>query len=238
MSTKLDSLIHAMLLENTGSHFLDSGGAYGRNWQRNQTRTLQDYLDSPAATVEVSKWERDGVTRWDVIPCLSIFHHLRQALDLDSLCDEFNFLDCDDWNGDYYGVSSDQSAWLSGEGFEPEGDGFNSYNWSANFSQVVQGQHLERDGERYVLLQIHGGCDVRGGYTNAKLFKVNCEEGYLLYESAGFGVENAQGEWISLDWHGSEWVNQHGSCASDEDIAQFCEAAGEGVHAGDQFAVC
>jgi hypothetical protein len=24
--------------------------------------------------------------------------------------------------------------------------------------------------ERYLLLQIHGGCDARGGYTNAKLF--------------------------------------------------------------------
>ena len=27
------------------------------------------------------------------------------------------------------------------------------------------------DGEPYLLLQIHGGCDVRGGYTDAKLFK-------------------------------------------------------------------
>jgi hypothetical protein len=27
------------------------------------------------------------------------------------------------------------------------------------------------DGEPYLLLQIHGGADVRGGYTDAKLFK-------------------------------------------------------------------
>ena len=29
---------------------------------------------------------------------------------------------------------------------------------------------LEIDGEDYVLLQVHGGADVRGGYTDARLF--------------------------------------------------------------------
>ena len=36
-------IIYEMLTENTGTHFLDSGGEDGRNWQRNQKKTLEDF---------------------------------------------------------------------------------------------------------------------------------------------------------------------------------------------------
>ena len=52
-------------------------------------------------------------------------------------------------------------------------DTFNTCNGDSDLSQVLQGAWLEdADGDSYLLLQIHGGCDVRGGYTDAKLFKV------------------------------------------------------------------
>ena len=35
--------IYKMLTENTGTHFLDSGGGNGRNWQRNQIKTIKDF---------------------------------------------------------------------------------------------------------------------------------------------------------------------------------------------------
>ena len=39
------------------------------------------------------------------------------------------------------------------------------------------------NGEEYLLLQIHNGCDVRGGYTDAKLFKCpECIINHCLYE--------------------------------------------------------
>lgn len=237
--SKLDNLIHSMLTENTGRHFLDSGGAYGRNWQRNQGKSVQDYIDSPSATLEVSKWERDGKENWDLSVTLSLFHHLRDNLHLDPLCDEFNALEVGNWNGEYHGTDQNQCDWLTEHDFTDKGDGFNSYNWSANFTQVVQGEYLERDGEQYVLLQIHGGCDVRGGYTNAKLFKIDCDDGYFLYESAGFSVESPDSPdgYLSLTWSG-EWINSDGQCGSDVDLEQFAKAIGEGIHAGDQYAVC
>lgn len=236
MASKLDTLIHSMLLENTGSHFLDSGGAYGRNWQRNQGKTVEDYISAPSAVLEVSRWERDGVEHWGCSPTLSLFHHLRDNLELDSICDEFNELPVNDWDSDYYGVSVEGACWLREQGFEPDGDGFNSYNWSANFTQVVQGQKLELNGEHYLLLQIHGGCDVRGGYTDAKLFKFSNDHMYFLYESAGFGVEDGD-ELLRLSWSG-EWIDSDGGCANDEFLEKFCRLIGEGIHAGDQFATC
>ena len=41
--------IKSMLLENTGKHFLDSGGESGRHWQRNQQR---DFDSEPPITIE------------------------------------------------------------------------------------------------------------------------------------------------------------------------------------------
>ena len=43
-----ETLIHAMLTTNTGTHMLD-GGDNGRNWQRNQGKTLADFQAEPAA---------------------------------------------------------------------------------------------------------------------------------------------------------------------------------------------
>ena len=35
--------IYNMLTENTGTHFLDSGGANGRHWQSNIKKSLEDF---------------------------------------------------------------------------------------------------------------------------------------------------------------------------------------------------
>ena len=57
---KTADVIISMLKENTGAHFLDSGGAYGRNWERNQAR---DFESEPACRVDVFDWheqDEDG----------------------------------------------------------------------------------------------------------------------------------------------------------------------------------
>ena len=38
-----EQVIYNMLTENTGTHFLDSGMANGRHWQKNQVKTLEDF---------------------------------------------------------------------------------------------------------------------------------------------------------------------------------------------------
>lgn len=226
---KLDDVIASMMTENTGSHFLDSGGAYGRNWQRNANKTADDFRQLPAATLEIWGRERDGKMEYDISPTVNIFHLLHHALDLDELCREFNALGCGNYNGEYYGTDNDQCEWLSERGFIAVGDGFNTYNWSSNHSQVLQGQELDLDGERYVLLQIHGGCDVRGGYTNAKLFTLPYGIEAVLLDHCGFGVDDGQGDYLSISWSG-EWITDEGTCADDEYINRFCQLAGDVIH--------
>ena len=229
----LEQTIAAMLTENTGKHMLDSGGAYGRNWQRNAGASLDDWRARPSATLEIYMREYNGKLMADLSPCIDVFHLLTGgALELNEFCREFNKLPVDDWKGDFYGVSMHGAEWLENRGFVAHGESFNTYNWASNHSQVMQGQELARESEwgqeNYVLLQIHGGADVRGGYTDAKLFKLaqHAELYNVLTEDCGFSADDCSvGDEISLSWCG-EWTNQDGSPASDDELLQFATACG------------
>ena len=61
-----DEVIVAMLTENTGRHFLDSGGAYGRNWERNSGKTVADFKSKPSATLEIWRGGDDENPRFDI----------------------------------------------------------------------------------------------------------------------------------------------------------------------------
>jgi hypothetical protein len=175
---KLDALLSDMLKENTGTHMLDSGGDNGRKWQRNQAR---DFMKEPAVLSEASDLMDS------LMPTVSTFHHLRGALTLDATCNAFNRKPVKDWNGKAYGLSEAGEAWLLKQGFT-FGDSWNTYNNDSLLDQVLQGTNLTREGEAeeypgYVLLQAHGGADVRGGYTDAKLFKCTYSDSGILLGS-------------------------------------------------------
>jgi hypothetical protein len=171
MTTK--ELIFSMLIENTGSHMLDSGGAYGRAWERNQGKTIEDFEREPEERIV---WTGNYLER-----SVSVFHYLSQ-LDTDALCDDFNSMPCLDWDAvaDVYGVSEAQWNWLREFRDVKVTQTFNTYNGESDLSQILQGSWLTIDDEQYLLLQIHGGCDARGGYTDAKLFKPR--EEYYIHE--------------------------------------------------------
>jgi hypothetical protein len=60
--------------------------------------------------------------------------------------------------------------------------GCNTYNGDCSLSQTLQYVSV---GDTYdcdvIALSIHNGADVRGGYTDYKLFKINCESFYCSY---------------------------------------------------------
>ena len=170
MTTK--ELIYSMLIENTGRHFLDSGDAYGRKWELNQGKTIEDFEREPEEHIV---WNGNYLER-----TVSVFHYLSQ-LETDELCDEFNSMPCEDWDCEaVYGVSEAQWNWLKELGDIKTTHTFNTYNGDSDLSQILQGSWLTINDEQYLLLQIHGGCDARGGYTNAKLFKP--QEDYYIHE--------------------------------------------------------
>ena len=165
--------VFAMLTENTGTHFLDSGGTNGRMWQRNQGKSIQDFANEPEQSVNISNWvAANGNEYTEIERTVSVFHYLSQ-LELDDLCEPFNDIqdECNNWDADCeaYGVSREAWQMLIDE-CDPDikiDRVWNTYNGESDLSQVLQGAWLEVFGEPYVLIQVHGGADVRGGYYNA-----------------------------------------------------------------------
>ena len=194
-------LIYKMLTECTGKQMCDSGGNGGRHWERNANKTIQDFENEPEEHIY-----KDGDY---IYRDLSVFHYLSE-LELDDICNDFNKInsDCKDWDAEtnddnyIYGVSKE--AWehlkyLPDTRLDNTGDRYehlnikadikvnrswNTYNGESDLSQCLQGANLTINNDEYILIQIHNGADVRGGYTDAKLFKLN-DEGMIhsyLYE--------------------------------------------------------
>lgn len=164
-TSQVQRIVYAMMIENTGSHFLDSGGAYGRAWQRNQIKTIKEFINEAE---EQYTFDGKYISR-----TVSVFHYLC-GLEVDDLCLKFNSRnkkeDNFDADADIYGVGKDTWNWLSKQDVTIQYT-FNTYNGDSDLSQILQGSRLEINGDTYYLIQVHGGCDARGGYTYARLFK-------------------------------------------------------------------
>ena len=167
MDTK--QIVYGMLTENTGTHFLDSGGSNCRMWQRNAKKTMQDFDNEDEQSYEFDfKYN-------EIYRTVSVFHYLTNNLEIDDICEQFNKLqnENDNWNadGDFYGVSLEAGNFLNILNNVEIQRSWNTYNGDSDLSQILQGTTLEIDGEYYFIIQIHGGADARGGYTHAKMFK-------------------------------------------------------------------
>ena len=167
-TSNVNELVYNMLTENTGTHMCDSGGTNGRMWQRNANKCLQDFENEPAETYQYcSKYN-------EIYRTVSVYHFLTNDLEIDNICFEFNNLNTNPEDLDVaevYGVSVAAWDYLTEFNDVEVSRSWNSYNGESDLSQILQGANLTINDEEYVLIQIHGGADARGGYTDAKLFK-------------------------------------------------------------------
>lgn len=170
--SEIERAIADMLQENTGIHFLDSGGEYGRHWQRNQA--IADFRKLPK--VELDFWV-DSVST-----SVNVFHYLTSYLELDELAkelqkrfDDYSELPENKNNGWYELMQTFAEYILRDEYGYRIDPSFNTYNYENLLSQVLQGltfHSKSSDYPDYMILQIHNGCDVRGGYTKPRIFRV------------------------------------------------------------------
>lgn len=226
MNFAVESLLKSMLKENTGVHMCDSGGTSGRRWQKNQDHNFDI---EPECYADIHWFKEDTI--WFEVT-ISIYHLLRQYLDLDEHCETFNGMEVPDWDGKYYGTSEEQCQWLDDMGFEKHLD-YNTYNDETGYihSQVTQGTLLTLNGEYYVLLQIHNGADVRGGYTDARLFYLDDEEAFygITSADAGFYIAETDDEVFAIDTSHTYMHAHEGHPIDDEYLKDCCRALGLSV---------
>lgn len=195
MNTKITATHRAlarMLVENTGRHFLDSGGIYGRNWEHNQGKTVEDFMAAPEVTVGEYGVELD------------LFHYLAVRLEVDNLYTGrfLRWANTGDRANDPWLESMEQ--WAKREHDPEYGDdkwqSFNSYNDDSLLSQGFDGVTWTKNGAHYVALRIHGGCDARGGYTKPVIFQIMTDEVWGLFEWDRFEVAcSVQGSEVQVD---------------------------------------
>lgn len=184
--TLTETVLVEMLKENTGRALCDSGDAYGRNWQRNQGR---DFLSEPATRLTVRSADY-GDCKAEIDVTLNVFHWLNARVTYDpAMQRKFKAFCARKANRDNYDLTNMEAFAESRSGTYGEHPRVvNTYNGEDLLSQTLQ-YVVFTDAETdtcYVLLQIHGGCDVRGGYTEPKVFQV--EDTYALYDNARAGI--------------------------------------------------
>lgn len=182
----IEQVIYDMLTESTGTHMLDSGGGSGRNWQRNQLKSIDDFKNEPHITI------LDKDTKYPYAE-ISVFHHLVNTLEYledetDHLIEWINQDPYEYWkNPNGRCISSmDTIEEYMAKNYANDDISLvyhtNTYNGDCSLSQTLQYISV---GDTYdcdvIALSIHNGADVRGGYTDYKLFKINCESFYCSY---------------------------------------------------------
>jgi hypothetical protein len=212
-ATITEQIIYEMLTENTGRHILDSGGDSGRAWQRNQVKSLEDFKNEAKTRFDVKYYDAT----------ISLFHHLNDRLTYS-----------EEWTHELhtYAKSRDDASWLEIMESFPAAMGLergftdNSYNNESLLSQVIQYTTFIADGQTLVMLQIHGGADVRGGYTAPRVFEM--ADQYEL--AAEWGTIYCTGEAVdsdgphAFDWSSGEWLSD-GSYSRDFNPYEMSERA-------------
>lgn len=203
----IDKVIAEMLTENTGMNVLDSGGKSDRLWQQNQGR---DFKKEDATQVEM--WEHSN----EVIVTFNLFHYLTAYLELDANCKKLQR------KFDKFAKSPEQEdePWLVtmeefvGQVHDPSVYGFfgadNTSNYDNVLDGVIQFVSFGYEDELYMLMQTHNGADVRGGYSEPKVFKVPEPDYFIIAQNTAYAStdkfawdsDNAGFSWIGAESYG------------------------------------
>ena len=200
----LKARIIGMLTENTGCDILDSGGIGGRRWEVN--RHIQNFDDIPACMVDVCA---DGRDNGEVIISYNIYPYLCLFLDITEESERLNGILQgiieNDGNDSY--ITDVEDFLKAVDAGHDDRDcvcgSTNTYNYDNILSQVLQYDIFEIDDETYISLQIHGGCDVRGGYTKPQIFNLE-EPDYFIMAQHDITAWCGCGSWYSDD-AGNNW---------------------------------
>lgn len=252
---KVTSLIlQAQFKENTGTHFLDSGGACGRRYQALEGKDLDEL---PRMNVKVESYGSEP----ELIVSKSAYHflkeHLVYALEMDRMFLSF----CEQDKTFVVGEKSfnpKKKAWYECIPFwlayirdQLEVDviikNTNTYNYEnaldcvLQFSvfEITEGKH---EGE-YIILQTHNGCDVRGGYSTPHVYSFQDDFDYFSCEMDDMTARCPNHSWTpkkekttQLDLEGNVVPDlDHVNCYSDDCGYHWYADSGEALEKGMDF---
>lgn len=213
MSKELDLTtkeIEKMMKEKIATSILDSGGTYGYGFETNEK--IKNFEETPQCTFNLK-----GEIEFQI----NVYHWLKSMLEggylpklTKSLQSEYKWTD--DWTewldetfgeNNYitfkkentYNYQNFLSQGILYEFFAVTEDGTKHANKILNgLDKEFVATNIEENDKiysdpMYVILSLHNGCDVRGGYTNPRVFKITTYDGaigfYSTMESANIKCE-------------------------------------------------
>jgi len=160
---KLNRRVAAMLCEDTGAHMLDSGGSGGRHWQWNRSR---DFPAEDAISVTVDSFG-------DVSVYLNLYHFMRTHLNLTKESEQLNralhkFANYPKRKHEAW--EDVLEAFFRHRGLTVTNHGLTDPD--TLLDQPFAYWEFEHDDVDMVVIQVHGGCDLRGGYGSPQIFMI------------------------------------------------------------------
>ena len=229
--TETQAVLHGMFMEDVGSHILDSGDLYGRVSDRH--RACPDLLAKPKIAAYYSDDEDEGGKdgckdedeRASSLALRSSFHTLDASLEYSAELDaKFErFVAANDDGRKNWAELAEMFAAEKDAAFSWDGNAHNTYwydnpldapfQWLEFDAFVSDGRTTDRRQVRAVLVQMHLGCDIRGGYGRPRAFVEKHGES-LKYATQSF---NAACKCTQIECFGYGVVNN-------ETAAEECEA--------------
>ena len=188
---RCNEAISMMLKENTGKELMDSGGAYGRAWQRCAN---DDFEVKPESTIELSNGG-------SVMLLKSTYHFFKAFFDITERSKQLekDFWNMIDGNADEtYGeitdewvrkILTDGFVFVDEDGEEDkERFRYRSSGYTYNGENALDREYVytflrdRNDYETYIIVQTHNGCDARGGFSSPHIFALDdCESVSDMY---------------------------------------------------------
>lgn len=210
---KTEDVLASMFKENTGKRMTDSGDYYGRQYERHANKSVADFMAAPGASFDIylPRGAEDGVgielsVRFDT------FQWLMKRVEFDPAMDaEFQACLQDRSKTDSSDLAT-MKHWAHVK--RDDEDRFytvstsNTYNDGACcLDQTLQWVSFSNASGYYLILQVHGGCDVMHGYTRPRVFSYGGDSEMFEYDRYTIEAGNADGT-VYTRWH-SEMAPEH-----------------------------
>ena len=171
-----EQVITEMLTESTGKAFMDSGDEYGRYWEENQKHIKKGKQPLYAHRYDADK-TAELIATIPIFDYLSLMEYTEDCQMLESLLPHLHsdvLHDIEDIIENPLNYSKVLRIFEESQLFGSKVS--NTYNGEDLLSQGFQYIWFEYDSEDYIAISIHNGCDIRGGYTDVHIFKVQWSE--------------------------------------------------------------
>lgn len=187
------------LKENTGRHICDSGGAYGRHFERNASKSWEDLANDPVR-LEAFVYSHTTPHKLELIGTVKVAAYMKENLTYrQDLQDAFHV-----WVEKNEEITKDmyetEQVFAFAQQFKTKYDKPDftyTYNQDSALSQDIQFITFEWvDAEGFdvkaALVSTHNGCDARGGFSTYCAYEIDHDHYLGDCTINGYGCESQQ----------------------------------------------